>query len=185
MGGAARLAYNRLSDATAVLLRLWNAHENPFPSLGAALASRVGHADRLRTLVRTSDVPGWPAAVLEQRLDHFCGEDARVAGALAAVRDGDRERLDDMSQASQRDADRLLANQIPETRALVESARARGAFAACSFGAGFGGGVWALIERERAKPFGREWLSEYLRRVPNAGAESFVAGAAPPLTEFA
>ena len=52
----------------------------------------------------------------------------------------------------------LLGNQVPETIALARAALAHGAFAACSFGAGFGGSVWALVEgdgRRVRPPLGR------------------------------
>jgi galactokinase len=75
-----------------------------------------------------------------------------------------------MAGASQAEAKSLLDNQVPETVALARSARELGAFAACSFGAGFGGSVWALVDRD-AEAFARRW---------HAGA--FVARPGPPFT---
>ena len=66
----------------------------------------------------------------------------------------------------------LLGNQVPETIALARAALEHGAFAACSFGAGFGGSVWALVDGD-ADAFARRW---------DAGA--FVARPGPPLTEL-
>ena len=59
---------------------------------------------------------------------------------------------------------------MPETIALARAARSLGAFAACSFGAGFGGSVWALVEGDAAG-FAARWQ-------PGA----FVARPAPPVT---
>jgi galactokinase len=67
----------------------------------------------------------------------------------------------------------LLGNQVPATMALARSARELGALAACSFGAGFGGSVWALVDRGIAGDFAARWY-------PGA----FVADAGPPLTEL-
>ncbi|HWJ56419.1 MAG TPA: hypothetical protein VNR90_09365, partial [Vicinamibacterales bacterium] len=51
----------------------------------------------------------------------------------------------------------LLGNQIPETIALAAAARKAGALAASSFGAGFGGAVWALVDRDAADAFAAAW----------------------------
>jgi galactokinase len=178
--GAARDAYNRLSDGASALLRLWNAGGESSPSLAAALASHPSAADVLRELIGTSDIPGWPPAMLQRRLEHFQREDARVPEALAAFLEMDVARLGEISEESQRDAERLLGNQIPRTIALARGARDCGAFAASSFGAGFGGSVWALVERDRALEFAAEWLARYHRGDAPAGASSFNARPGPP-----
>lgn len=172
--GSAMESYNRLSRGAEMLLELWNGVEARAGSLGAVLdpaAQPSSAADRLRTLVRASSVAGWSAEPLEKRLDHFIREDARVPAAQAAFADRDAARLSTLSEESQADAETLLGNQVPETIALARSARAQGAFAACSFGAGFGGSVWALVDRADAREFARRWH-------PNA----FIAIPGPPLT---
>jgi len=60
-----------------------------------------------------------------------------------------------------------LHNQIPETEALVGGALASGALAASSFGAGFGGAVWALVERGRREEFKTEWRRAYNEDYPD------------------
>jgi galactokinase len=168
--GSAKDAYNNLSRGARVLLELWNASEPRAASLGAALAA--GAADTLRQRVRDRAIEGWPAGSLEKRLDHFIREDARIPEALDAFRAADLAKLTALSEASQADAANLLGNQVPETEALARSARELGAFAACSFGAGFGGSVWALVDHD-AEGFAEQW---------HAGA--FVARPAPPRTEL-
>jgi galactokinase len=177
--GGAMESYNRLSRGAEMLLELWNRVEPRAASLGSALgpdahvAGGASAADRLRNLVRASSVDGWSAEPLERRLDHFIREDARVPAALAAFGDGDRARVSAVSEESQADAETLLGNQVSETIALARSARERGAFAASSFGAGFGGSVWALVSRTEAAAFARRWH-------PNA----FVGAPGPSLTEL-
>jgi galactokinase len=173
--GAAQEPYNRLAAGTAVLLELWNAHTQlpPAVSLGSVVGSSAAR-EHLEALVSRSSVPGWPADTLQRRLDHFIREDDRVLPALAAFRDGDVETLRRLSAESQRDAETLLGNQIPDTIALARTALERGAFAACSFGAGFGGSVWALVEQDHAPGFARTWQSD-----------AFVAYPALPLTRLA
>lgn len=171
--GAAQESYNRLAAGAQLLLDLWNRSESPAVSLGAAIGSSASAAERLRHLVRRSTFAGWPAAALQKRLDHFIREDARVPRALDAFLASDAVSLTHISVESQSDAETLLGNQIPATISLAGTARELGAFAACSFGAGFGGSVWALADREIADGFVRRW---------HPGA--FVAAPGPALTEL-
>jgi galactokinase len=166
--GNAKAAYNNLARGAEVLLELWNGSHPPVPSLGA-LVERGG-LEALRDLVDRSSLPDWPAGVLRKRLEHFVREDARVPDALDAFRAADVRRLEALAESSQADAEHLLGNQVPETIALARLAHERGALAACSFGAGFGGSVWALVDHD-AEGFARRWQS---------GA--FVALPSPPVT---
>lgn len=172
--GAAQALYNRLSDGVRRLLQLWNAHEPPAGSLAAALRSDPAAGERLRARVRRTQSDGWTPAALENRLDHFVREDARVGAAVRAFTRADHGGLGELSAGSQTDAETLLGNQVPETIALVRSAREGGALAACNFGAGFGGSVWALVDAGEADAFAARWH-------PSA----FIAQPGPPLTRFA
>lgn len=181
--GTARDAYNRLAEGTRTLLDLWNQQPGTrASSLGAALISHAitlqstGSSvaiDRLRATVREANVAGWSTAQMLMRLDHFIREDARIPEAVVAFARADAARLGRLAADSQNEAETLLGNQIPETSALSRTARGLGAIAARSFGAGFGGSVWALVERERAEEFARRWSSE-----------AFVAMPGPPLVEL-
>jgi galactokinase len=172
--GTAREAYNRLAHAARALLDLWNAGgRRPQAVSLASVLQNPRAAHRLRDLARSSAPAGWPKDALEERLDHFTREDARVPEALDAFREADAAKLTAFSEQSQADAETLLGNQIPETIALARSARALGAFAACSFGAGFGGSVWALADRAAADELAQHW---------HPGA--FVAAPGPSLTEL-
>ena len=58
------------------------------------------------------------------------------------------------------------------------------AFAASSFGAGFGGAVWALVDRPDAGTFAARWLDAYRDACPaGAQAGAFLAPASSPLAE--
>ncbi len=171
--GSAKEKYNRLSRATRALLEIWNRAEPPAPSLGAALASQPDAAGRLRELVRRQAIPDWTPEALIRRLDHFVREDARVPAALAAFDATDAAQLRALATESQADAETLLDNQVPATADLARSARELGAMGACGFGAGFGGSVWALVERDAAAAFASRWS-------PHA----FVALPGPPALEL-
>jgi galactokinase len=181
--GAAKDAYNRLSFLVRTLLDLWNTSESRQPSLHAALASSQGAAGRLTSLIRARSTSDPPALDLENRLSHFRNEDTRIPDALRAFRGADCERITTLSDDSQADAERLLQNQVPETIALARSARTLGAFGASSFGAGFGGSVWALVKKSEAADFGARWLSEYRSAFPHReSATVFLAPPGPALT---
>jgi galactokinase len=177
--GGAKEAYNRLSHEAAALLNLWNRHEPQQPSLRAAMSSHPSAPERLRQLVRLADSR---AQQLERRLTHFLNEDARVLEGLEAIRGRQASRVSTLSDASQREAETLLSNQVPETIALARAARDHGAFAGSSFGAGFGGSVWALVEHEEATAFAGRWLAAYRSRFPSRTAMAFAARPGPPIT---
>jgi galactokinase len=178
--GATREAYNRLSDATTILLTLWNRQAGDrATSLRDALVpvaqTRVDtdRLERLQNLIRHTEVPGWSVDTLQRRLEHFVREDSRTMEALDAFGKSDADRLGHLADQSQEDAETLLGNQIAETIELAAKARRLGALAARSFGAGFGGSVWALVDSARAEDFARRWTPE-----------AFVAVPGPPLVEL-
>lgn len=178
--GGARDAYNALSRDAAALLKVWNTHESPATSLGAALSTGPEAPEHLATLVPRAVGPGPTREALVRRLDHFQREDRRVPEALAAFSSGDAEALAELASGSQRDAEVLLLNQVPETIELAAAARRLGAIGASAFGAGFGGSVWALVERHAAPGFAARWLST-CRPVGPRGATVFEAAPGPPL----
>jgi galactokinase len=182
--GAARDRYNRLSQGAAVLLEIWNQAEPRADSLAAALTSSDDAGARLRALLGHQTRAGWTRDALERRLAHFEIEDALVAEAVQAIGCADKRAMGEIADASQHRAEFLLGNQIAETTALARLARSSGAFAASSFGAGFGGSVWALVDADDATPFADRWLAVY-RRASAAGsrAQVFVASLQAGLVE--
>jgi galactokinase len=134
----------------------------------------------LREAIERSSDSAFTKADLLRRLDHFTREDRRLPEAVAAFALGDAGRLGELSAASQADADSLLGNQVIETNDLVAAARATGALAASSFGAGFGGSAWALVPAADADDFGPAWRDAYLAHHPErAGARWFAGRPAP------
>jgi len=176
--GAAKDSYNGLSFLVGALLDLWNESEPPQPSLSAALASTATAVDRLDALISARSASDPASLDLGNRLTHFRNEDARIDDAVRAFRSADRNSIGALSDASQSDAELLLQNQVAETVALARAARTLGAFGASSFGAGFGGSVWALVGRSEAADFAARWLTEY--RVQFPARESATVFLAPP-----
>lgn len=168
--GAVRHRYNRLSDLAASAARLWRgATGGAEPHLGGIAATGPDALARLGDVIRGGDLTAWVDPVaradLDARVRHFAAESEElVPAAHAALAAGDLEEFGRLVDRSQELADRLLGNQVPETRWLAAEARGRGAVAASSFGAGFGGSVWALVPRDDAARFLQGWRSAYEER---------------------
>ncbi|HEY9229703.1 MAG TPA: hypothetical protein VIP11_23840, partial [Gemmatimonadaceae bacterium] len=125
---------------------------------------------------------------LVDRFDHFHGESEVIIPAAGnALVNNDLAGLGDQIDASQRGAERLLGNQVPETIALARSARELGAVAASAFGAGFGGSVWALVPSHASEGFVEAWREGYLHRFSQhvTGAQFFITRAGGPATRLA
>ena len=162
--GEAREAYNHASASAARVVAAWRErHPGDTRTLGQLA----------REQARFDDLP--LNADLGARLDHFLAEDARVVAAADAFERGDIAALGELAAASQRDAETLLRNQVPETSELVALALEAGAAAASGFGAGWGGSVWALVEASAATPFLEKWLQAYRARHPHVNSEGFVS----------
>ena len=95
-----------------------------------------------------------------------------LPAAVEALAAGRLTEFGVLVDRSQRAAEDLLGNQVPETIALARLAREGGAHAASAFGAGFGGSVWALVDVSRAEEFAQQWLSAYGRRHPDAAVRA-------------
>lgn len=176
--------YNRAADRARALHELWNARaDRPEGSFAAALASAPDAIDTLRSWINDAVDERFTADDLQRRLHHFVNEDARAPQAARAFGAADTAALGRLSRESQDEADALLGNQIPETIRLAATARDAGAFAASSFGAGFGGSVWALVATADAEVFAREWLRAYETSTSHAPVPWFIARPGPPLTE--
>jgi galactokinase len=176
--------YNRASNGVRALHAIWNAHSGQrAASLCAALASHPHASEKLEKWVEGDSA--FSADELRQRLRHFIRENARPAQAAAAFRDANEHTLGQLAAESQRDAHELLGNQIPETVTLAGLAREIGAFASSSFGAGFGGSVWAAVRTADAERFGAEWVRAYAGRMPHVGSvDWFIARPGPAATEI-
>lgn len=183
--GSARARYNRASLGTQALVALWRRRRGGPPITLAGLLAQPDGARALAALAAGEGEGDFGPAELSRRLAHFIGEDARVPQALDAFARGDAGAVGALAATSQRDADTQLGNQIPETIALARLARDHGAFAASSFGAGFGGSVWALVDEAEAGPFLARWKAAYLKAVPaRQDVAVFTARPAPGMVEI-
>ncbi len=167
--GSALASYNQASIRTREIVSAWNdATGREDVTIADALASDEDAAEGLRAVVAHSPE-------LTSRLRAFMTESEEIIpAATAALRIGDLATFGSLSDQSQRNADRQLGNQVPETSRLQALARELGAHAASSFGAGFGGSVWALADTAGADAFGADWLARYTSEYPEVEGRASV-----------
>ena len=186
--GAALHRYNDVSRRLSAALECWRrATGRDDASMGAALASAPDARARMLAALGSERHADYPPASLIERVEQFDTESNDIIPAAAdALAHGDLTAFGAQVARSQLGAERALHNQVPETMALVRRARELGACAASAFGAGFGGSVWALVERARADEFRRQWNDAYRAEFPNAAAraEFFVTRAGPPASRL-
>lgn len=159
----------------------------------AALADEledVGDADGrslLRRIEAGAILPASANAALHRRLDQFRAESLEIIPQVTDhVAAGHIQAIGPLVARSQQLADTVLGNQVPETRALVESATRLGAAAASAFGAGFGGSVWALVPVVRAEKFLVAWQSAHDLLHPSTRRASafFITRPGPPARQL-
>ncbi len=171
--GSARGDYNRISLAAKRILEIWRASTGRDDgSLAAASQGALEPGGIREALLRSASEDH---LYLADRLDQFLEESTVIIPSAAdALARHDLVEFGKLVDRSQRAAERLLRNQIPETIALVRMARELGALAASAFGAGFGGSVWALVEGDQAQEFIFRWAERYRTDFPvSAGRASF------------
>jgi len=186
--GAALDLYNAQARRVHALLRCWHAATGrDDATLGDALSSSDTALERLRAIVRDPSLAhaladGFEPVDLVSRLEQFAMESRTIIPAAGdALERGDLATLGELVDRSQRGAELLLGNQVPETFHLARSARSLGAVAASAFGAGFGGSVWALARQDEAQRLMQCWQENYESRFPEPAerASFFVTGAGP------
>lgn len=165
--GSVKARYNQAADTARALLRVWNRMSSRRAASLAQIVDRPGAVEQLRTWIASAVLPDVSPAELWRRLDHFIAEEAIVTAGAAACAAGDAAAMGALALESQTQAEQLLDNQVPETSTLAALARQLGAHGATSFGAGFGGSVWALVDQGDAAAFGQAWTEAHRRRYPD------------------
>ena len=166
--GAALELYNAVSLRSREIVAAWNdATGSEHLTIGDALDSSPDAWESLTAVVAHN-------ATLSRRLRAFLTESEEIIpAATAALRDHDVVAFGHLTGQSQRSAETNLGNQIPETSRMAGLARELGALGATSFGAGFGGSVWALVETSETDGFAAAWLERYIAEFPDvAGTAS-------------
>lgn len=183
--GSANASYNRASQAVRSILEVWRSVTGSnAATLAAAATSSPDAPDRLRTALRQKTTEA-DSHWLLNRFEQFWREsEVLIPQACDALARHDLRAFGELVDESHAAAQVLLGNQVPETIWLTRRARELGAYAASSFGAGFGGSVWALVPQDAATVFAGRWREAY-EHSPHSAArhsEFFVSAAGPPMT---
>jgi galactokinase len=116
-------------------------------------------------------IPQSAEYLIRRRCRHVVTENQRVLRAVAAMEAGDTSTLGRLmvkAHASARDDYEI---SVPEIEVLIEAARAQpGALGARLTGAGWGGCIVALVEREAATAFGASVAEAYHRQTGGAAS---------------
>ncbi len=186
--GQAREKYNRASLLSRAVVETWNkATGRSEPHMAAASQSSPDAPARMREIPLRAKHDHFQPAEMLSRFDHFYGESAEIIPAAGdALSRGDMVEFGRHVWRSQEAGTRLLGNQIPETVFLAKAACDNGAAAASAFGAGFGGAVWALVERNDAESLLKAWEAAYAKAFPAPAGKAvyFVTEAGPAAFEL-
>ncbi|MBN2279117.1 MAG: galactokinase [Candidatus Marinimicrobia bacterium] len=172
--GNAMDKYNRVSLLVREIRRLWQEKTgSEEQSLQDILESTPDAKRILKKLILETQSELFSKEDLVDRLDHFISENCKIIPkAVQALMKNDYRAFGEDVDLSQKVAEKLLKNQVPETTFLCDSARKSGAVAASAFGAGFGGSVWALIKNEEPEKFIQIWKSAYQKEFPEVAKEA-------------
>ena len=170
--GAALEDYNRGPSTVQAVLARWNESTGRTDAtLAGAVRYLVGEATgeqaagdpALKDLLGLCE-PGYE----RQRIEQFLTESLVLVPAGARLIAAADPGVGEVLHRSQELADRGLCNQVPQTRLMVSLARQAGAIGASSFGAGWGGSVYALVRADDAEAFAAQWIGAYRDREPGA-----------------
>ena len=155
--------YNEASRLCSEIVVLWNdARSSSHRHLGEIVSQFDFSTSKMRKVLTAAGRPD-----LIRRFSHFYYENQEILPQFAtALKESDLQRVSDLAFRSFSLADKLLGNQIDETRHLVQSACELGAVGASAFGAGFGGSVYAFVLSSNAPRFSEDWLADYLEHFP-------------------
>lgn len=176
--GAARERYNRVARTAHTLVSAWNGTGGTARTLADAFAEAwsvesdtPGTQHVPNALISAASAAAdndFSESHLIARLQQFHRETwLHVPKAAEALAARDLTSFGAWVAASQREAELALDNQIPETIGLVNLALRLGAVAASSFGAGFGGSVWAMVPQSNAAEFSQQWRDLYISKFPH------------------
>jgi len=161
--GSVKDAYNRLPLMVREIVGRWCTVNGDDAATLDDVLGRAGSLQALTTWLATAAPDERTATAWTRRVIQFSEEAHTIIPAAAdAMGRGDLAGFGALVDRSQQLAETHLGNQVAETADLARLARRAGAIAASSFGAGFGGGVWALVPRADHAAFAREWREAYL-----------------------
>jgi galactokinase len=169
--GEAMAKYNRVSLMVSEIVKKWPGKEKTL----AQIIEKAGLKE-LEKFIGQNEF-SFPKQDLLNRVRQFYVESFEIIPQVSQLLENNEfEKIGELIDLSQQNAERFLQNQTPETIYLQRLARKSSALAASAFGAGFGGSVYALVNANEAEKFADEWKATYLKKFPQFAekAEFFV-----------
>jgi galactokinase len=109
-----------------------------------------------------------------RRVRQFITETDNIAGSLAgAVSVGNVELIKQLSGLSHSLGEGALGNLVEATKWLPRRALQLDAHGSSAFGAGFGGSVWAIVDRDYAPQFLTKWSQDYKEAFPQHSQDAY------------
>ena len=166
--------YNRVSLMISELKELWQKkYLTNERSLNDIFENDKDAKYKMIQVIRESKNSKFSEEELTDRLYHFINENFDIIPtAVKALTENDYQAFGEDVNTSQKAAEELLKNQVPETKFLCRTACREGAVAASAFGAGFGGSVWALVKNDEPELFIEKWLNDYREAFPDAAKDA-------------
>lgn len=173
--GSAKEKYNRASIRARKAAEAYNRATGDNCRHLRDVAARVGPngLDKALRAIRQGTAPKDEQMDLPGRFEQFFHEDQEIIPAVGdALIAGNVDAIGPLIDKSHANARKWLNNVIPETDFLYRSARQLGAVAASYFGAGFGGSVWAMVEKDAAENFRIAWNRTYSENFPERSTKA-------------
>ncbi|HMA62988.1 MAG TPA: galactokinase family protein [bacterium] len=181
--GTAMGKYNRASNLVQKISELWTEKTGyDDASLFDAVNRSEDSVKTIKKIINNYENNKYDAKDLTDRFDQFYIENFKIIPKAAKSLDQDNfDEFGKLVDRSQSLTTYKLKNQVPETEYLAREARRLGAIAASAFGAGFGGSVWTLIEKQKAGEFIEKYKKNYGILYPEASqsSEFFIANPGP------
>merc|ERR1711865_1147136 len=174
--GAAMGSYNNAAFLARDCTRAWNKSTSNTAAFLAQACTQIegSHEEKLEAMSaeiakfdkgefpEVDGEPKWSEGVLVPRFEQFYRESEVLVPQFAeALKANDHAALSAVAAESQDRTDNQLKNLVPETQWLPKAAMENGAVAASAFGAGFGGSVWAIVQKAKADEFKAAWQAAY------------------------
>ena len=181
--GTAMEKYNRASTLAQKITDLWT-EETGFDDdcLFDAVVRSENTVKRIKQIISKYESNKYaPQDLLDRFIQFYVENFEIIPEASRCINKKEFEKFGNIVDKSQSLTTYKLKNQIPETEYLAREARRLGAIAASAFGAGFGGSVWTLVEKESARDFINRLKNNYSILYPRSSKKSefFIANAGP------
>ena len=165
--------YNRLSERARMAVELYNRGRSVTVSTLREIIDESKHPATMAEALRAKDQDLDLKWDLAGRVVQFHLEDRRfIPAAVQALMWRMPDRFGRLLNCSHDASRRYLGNIASEIHGLQQSTLSLGAFGATGFGAGFGGSLFALVQRSHTQEFLTAWEESFHKMSPDSWSRS-------------